>query len=797
MVSVKPFNQKNLQELQVSQFLYQPHLAVDLSLKLSIDYSSGSGNGIFGIGFSLSIPNISRKFSTGIPKYDDSDVFIISNAEDLVPTDGSKSEKIINNVIFTVVTYRPRVEGLFAKIEHWTDNSGNSYWRVVSKDNITSIFGKNADSRISDPANSMHVFQWLLTETFDAKGNHIFYEYKAEDGYGTASVTYEKNRVQTADKYIKRICYGNTQPFTEGADDEGNWLFEVLFDYGEYNFNPANPTKSEAQNWLNRQDPFSTYHGGFEIRTHRLCHNILMFHNFKELDDKKPILIHATHFNYQQSPVMTMLQSVEAIGYRIENGAYQTKPLPPLTFEYTNFQPQNQTFKQLTKENGQPLPGLNLSPDYQLIDLYGEGIPGILYSDGTSTFYSEPTGKGDEDTGMRYNQPQVPLSMPIDSSRERINSLFVDMTGNGQVDLLVSSPAGNGYYEVNSNHSWSNFCTFASFPTDFHNPDNFMADVTGSGLLDLLLIKIDCVCTYPSLGKDGFGPPIISRLEEGLSLPIPGAANEVVRFADMFGTGTQHFVRITSGKVECWPNLGYGRFGAPVTLDNAPVFVEDLDASRMFMVDIDGSGTMDLIYAYPDRLEVFFNQSGNSFSEPLKISLPGIWDRMNQIDFADVYGNGTTCVIFSENHPLPNHWLFDFNQQQKPYLLNAIDNNLGAKSTITYASSTEFCLSDKEKGNPWITNLFFPVQVVAKTESYDAISCSKLVSTYTYHHGFYDGIEQKFRGFGMVERLDAQTLTVNSQPTDVPPVLTRTWYHTGAWLKEESLSNRYRKEYFS
>ena len=55
---------------------------------LSLSYDSGSGNGPFGFGWSLSLPSITRKTSKGIPKYqdaDDSDVFILSGAEDLVP----------------------------------------------------------------------------------------------------------------------------------------------------------------------------------------------------------------------------------------------------------------------------------------------------------------------------------------------------------------------------------------------------------------------------------------------------------------------------------------------------------------------------------------------------------------------------------------------------------------------------------------------------------------------------------------------------------------------------------------
>ena len=60
--------------------------------QLNLVYSTGNGNGPFGLGWSLSLPGISRKTSKGVPHYDDAtDVFILSGAEDLVPvgqTDG-------------------------------------------------------------------------------------------------------------------------------------------------------------------------------------------------------------------------------------------------------------------------------------------------------------------------------------------------------------------------------------------------------------------------------------------------------------------------------------------------------------------------------------------------------------------------------------------------------------------------------------------------------------------------------------------------------------------------------------
>ena len=57
----------------------------------------------------------------------------------------------------------------------------------------------------------------------------------------------------------------------------------------------------------------------------------------------------------------------------------------------------------------------------------------------------------------------------------------------------------------------------------------------------------------------------------------------------------------------------------------------------------------------------------------------------------------------------------------------------------------------------WRTPLPFPVQVVARVEVIDQISQGKLTTEYRYHHGYWDGTEREFRGFGMVEQFDTET----------------------------------------
>src|SRR6266508_6702831 len=90
--------------------------------QLSLSYDSGAGNGPFGFGWSLSLPSITRKTDKGLPRYQDaveSDVFILSGAEDLVPVLRPDGTRFADRATpgFVVHRYRPRIEGLFARIE--------------------------------------------------------------------------------------------------------------------------------------------------------------------------------------------------------------------------------------------------------------------------------------------------------------------------------------------------------------------------------------------------------------------------------------------------------------------------------------------------------------------------------------------------------------------------------------------------------------------------------------------------------------------------------------------------------
>src|SRR5213078_4539597 len=110
-----------------------------------------------------------------------------------------------------------------------------------------------------------------------------------------------------------------------------------------------------------------------------------------------------------------------------------------------------------------------------------------------------------------------------------------------------------------------------------------------------------------------------------------------------------YLIRIRNGEVCYWPNLGYGRFGAKVAMDNAPWFDTPgrFDQKRIRLADIDGSGTTDIIYLHSDGVRIYFNQSGNSWSQPIALpALPPI-DNLASVQALDLLGNGTACLVWS------------------------------------------------------------------------------------------------------------------------------------------------------
>ena len=804
-----------------------------VSPETNLSYDSGAGNGIFGLGWSMGLTSIKRKTDKELPRYidaSDSDTFLFSGAEDLVPEyekDQSgdfildSGNYKINETdsadgVFRIRFYRPRIEGLFARIERWSHKiSGEIKWRVITRENVTTLFGWNAVSRIADPRNGERIFEWLPEFVFDDKGNCSHYTYKKEDDiHFDGSLVHNRNRLKDGgltytNTYPDKIFYGNRTPYKKIEDAfpaANDYLFSTVFDYGTL----AETDSPETLNsWDFRPDAFSNYKAGFEIRTTRLCKRVLFFHHFTGANEYDG-LVRSLDLKYSTNieEDFTFLSSISSHGYiKKADGSYSRKQFPAMEFEYQAHD-WNREVRKVAAEDAIHAPiGLD-EQLYQFTDLYNEGLSGILTEQAQGWYYKHNLRNG------KFAPAKLVMQKPSFSGLGSAMQL-TDLGGDGGKQLVSFNNEPKGFFELDDENEWHGFRSFRSTPNiDLRDANTRMLDLNGDGRPDVVITEENVFTWYPSEGRDGFSRAQKSPKsfdEEAGPHIVFADMTQTVFLADMSGGGMTDIVRIRNGEVCYWPNLGYGKFGAKVTMDNSPAFdhPDAFSSANIRLADIDGSGTTDIIYLGKNKFTCWKNLSGNRFGAArFEIdTFPAIHSQA-KISVVDLLGNGTACIVWSspllKDARAPLRYI-DLMNSKKPHVMVAYKNNMGKEVSLEYTPSTKFYIEDKLAGRPSATKLHFPVHCVSKTITEDKISGYRFVSEYKYHHGYYDHPEREFRGFGMVEQIDAETFedwkkagasNVVEEPLHQEPVVSRTWHHTGAFFGKEMILSQFKQEYW-
>ncbi|MGX1461714.1 virulence plasmid B protein/glycosyltransferase TcdB-like subunit of Tc toxinin/glycosyltransferase TcdB-like subunit of Tc toxin [Bacillus thuringiensis] len=752
---------------------------------INLSYSSGNGNGPFGIGWHMGLICIRRRTNKGVPRYEAEDQFIGPDGEVLVPESDEKGQVITRQTDtaqgvplgknFNVTRYFSRIESDFHLLEHWEakeNGSIASFWLIHAADGLLHCLGKTTQARIACPDDPTKIAEWLLEESVSPFGEHVYYEYKKEDNRGINLK--QDNHRYGANRYLKSIRYGNKVAYhslylwNEEIPSENQWLYFVLLDYDENDVSVNVPPQYKYQDeWLARADCFSRYEYGFEIRTCRLCHQILMFHNFTELSEE-PTLVWRMQLEYEEKPTVSMLSAVQKVAYETDGTPLS---MPPLEFDYTQFK----IYPSVDWKPFLPAPELNNGEQYQIVDLYGEGIPGLLYKDKKHWHYRSPA-RSETPDGVTYERwkplPQIPVNAR--------NGMLLDMNGDGYLEWMIAQSGVTGSYTMNPDKTWSNFIPLKALPTEFFHSKAKLSNVTGSGLPDLVMIGPKSVRFYA--GEEfGFKCSREVWQKSGIMLPIEGLNDkELVAFSDMFGSGQSHLVRIRHDGVTCWPNLGEGMFGEPIVLSGFTINKNDFNPKRVYLADLDGSGTSDIIYASHDAILIYQNLSGNSFADPVRIPFPDnvYFDDLCQLQLADIGGKGVSSLVLNVPYISPRSWCFEL-CSIKPYLLKSTSNNFGVSNLFFYRSSAQYWLDEKQSNPSAICLLPFPINVVSCIQTLDEISGNMRSQEFTYRSGVYDRIEKEFSGFGYIvtkeEERDSKGIINNNNQ----PLLTRSWYHTG------------------
>ncbi|MFC0773418.1 SpvB/TcaC N-terminal domain-containing protein [Terrimonas alba] len=818
----------------------------------SLSYNSGAGNSCYGLGWNIDFPSIQRKTDKQLPLYRDaeeSDVFMFTGTEDLVPflkeeTPGNwQPVEFISANGEKVKRYRPRIEGSFIRIEKITPKDNSSfYWRVTTPDNTVTIFGRNAYARISNPLNPEHIFKWLPELTYDDKGSCMEFGYVKEDLLNVPGSLHEQNRFNNnapfTNLYLKRVMYGNKNPYYPNPDFPYNpnrpgdpqYLFEVVWDFGDHHEDNPNPAPGKKIDWPCRLDPFSDYRSGFEIRTYRLCRRILFFHYFKELNDNihpasclvRSLNLEHRYFNNQSVVVKEKrnaetdyIISVQQFGYKKSRASYTRKGLPPVTFTYQE-PPWKKNIKEglqwdtilknVSSENTVHAP-VGLGNNYQWVDLWSEGISGILTEQAEGWFYKSNLGDGN------FSEAKPVLPKPSFTGLSTGQLQLQDIEADGRKFITNLSGPVKGYFELSDDNEWQPFKPFDQVPNiNLSDPNTKFIDLNGDGKADLIISEENVFTWYPNRGVAGYDSAETASKpydeEKGAALVFSDAEQRIF-LADMSGDGLTDIVRIRNSEIVYWPNLGYGRFGSKVNMSNAPVFdtADHFNPAYLHLADISGTGATDVLYLGKNQGKGWLNLSGNGWSETIIIDPFFHTELPNQISVVDFLGNGTGCIVWSS--ALPAHTgspmrYIDLMGDKKPYILSAYQNNMGKEVSWDYKSSTYYYLEDKKSGKPWITKLPFPVQCLSQVHINDRVAGTYFTSKYSYHHGYYDHAEREFRGFGRVEQTDTEDFdrfklidakNVVEEKLHQPPVRTVSWFHTGAFFDREKIFDQFKDEY--
>ena len=217
--------------LNLGTFAYK--IAIDVprgrregELALDIVYElRAHGNGPFGAGWSVPELAIQRRLDRGMPAYDDTDHFQLTDGTELHPLGGG--------------LFGPTNERAFRRIRFV-----NPHWEVTDTDGTRLLFGLTEQSRLFDPTHPARVAEWRLERREDPNGNVVRYRYMRDldvrrpEGFAAAQL------------YLRSIEYVNSGDLFMNA---------VRFDHRP------------------RPDAWTSFRRGFPVRTRLYCYQIATF----------------------------------------------------------------------------------------------------------------------------------------------------------------------------------------------------------------------------------------------------------------------------------------------------------------------------------------------------------------------------------------------------------------------------------------------------------------------------------------------------------------------------------------
>lgn len=210
--------------------------------KLALNYSSQAGNGIAGVGWSLSgLSTITR-----CPKTIAQDGVkggISINNNDRFCLDGQRLVNVNGSYGAGGTEYRTEIESFSRVTSHGAAGSGPAYFTVETKSGLTMTYGNTANSFVEAQGKSTALI-WAVNRIEDKNGNYIdvFYYENSEEGESyPLRIDYTGNDSQAPTRAVA-FSYDTARPdgsvgYVAGSKVTKNWRLKNIKTYSDYSGN--------------------------------------------------------------------------------------------------------------------------------------------------------------------------------------------------------------------------------------------------------------------------------------------------------------------------------------------------------------------------------------------------------------------------------------------------------------------------------------------------------------------------------------------------------------------------------
>jgi len=671
----------------------------NMTPQAALNYSSGAGGGVAGMGWMFEFPTVERLTKRGLPQYVPADEWMAGG--ELVHVSGTDPR-----------VYRARFEKGWTRYTWMNVGDGSEgYWIAEYPDGRTGYFGAEADgtlvpaARVSGPDGT---FRYHLVEMVDQFDHRIRYTYS---------------------------LFGNVTLPLQVA-----WAFDG-----------ATPRYEMTFNYEARDDKLSDCKPGFEeLLEHRLT---TIFVRAGSTVIRRYTMEYEP---YADSGGFSRLAGIKMYGsqdglHPLERSFAYSKALGAQCDTGCD-KPYVTTI--------QGALGVDLSQGRAtLIDINGDSLPDVLDTTnvGTHTFHLNVMAPDGSQSFAAPYDSSVTNSHQLGGGPTQV----LDIDGDGFTDILNASTGvvlrnvGSGDWSPQPLNLWSSGDTggLPDMGADFEISDGELGtirflDYDGDKKIDVIRSQgsdlANVTTIFRNTGQGAFQQdPNVTPIGAGFE-------EDTIELNDINGDGLLDAVQIQIGLLRYKLNLGWGQWQSEwnvlSTFDTITTLQEAEDAE---LEDLNGDGLSDVVLVAGNAVRYWINRNGATFDAEQTLTdadlgsgtIPDAVDKL--VLQADMNGNGTSDIVWIDpNGNVSYLELFPL----RPNLMTQVTNGLGKTIDVSYSTSVLQAAAD----GGWSDPLPHSMVVVESVNESDGLTNVNQLTEYAYHDGYYDGVEKDFRGYARV-----------------------------------------------